>query len=896
MFARLRSFLAGLIHRNRFESSMDDELRFHMAAYADDLVRAGVPRDEAMRRARLQFGAVEAVKEECRQNRGMRWIDEARQDLRYSVRMMVKTPVFTIAVILSLALGIGANTAIFSLMDAVLFRTLPLPEPEALYFLAHDPGPDVSTSSNYPIFERYRAAPVFSGVTAYRGRTFNVSTAEGVERLPGQFVSGNYHAVLGAPMSLGRGFASEADRGPASFVAVISHDYWMTRFGGSPGVVDRTLNVGGRVVTIVGVTAPGFRGLEPGGRVDITLPMSVMALDAPTFFDATDGWTSLVLVGRLAPGVAEPRAIAAVDAIFQQFLSEPPSAWVKAGARGRFRAGTIEPAARGTWNLRRTYSTPLLVLMGMVAVVLLMACANVANLLLARATARSREVAIRLGIGASRARLVRQFLTESLMLGLSGGALGVLLSPAGTQAILALFSDPQSPLLLDAALNGRVLAFTTAVSTLTGVAFGIVPALRGTGVELAPTLKQGSGPAFSLRGPLAGKSLVIAQFALCVMMVAGAALLSRSLRNLEGFDAGFVRSNIVVADLDTTPATLSPEARAVFYAGLIERLHTRPGVRSVTLAARTPIDRSSQLRRIEVGAVPPTPEGGVSVNPVTPGYFETFGIDLIRGRGLVRADRESSASVALVSQSMARYYFGDRDPTGETFVLGGNKHRTTIVGVVDDVRHEALRTVAPPKMVYTPLFQRSADLEGRILLPAQLTLAVRTDADPAALPLVVRGEIRSLNRDVLVHSVRTMEQQIDATLIPERLLAKLSTAFALGALLLACVGLYGVMSYNVARRAREIGIRIALGAIPRVVLWRVLRETLTVSIAGIAAGLLLALAATRTVSTFLFGLSPYDPATLASTTILLLIIALAAGFVPARRAAAVDPVTVLRND
>ena len=896
MFARIRSFFSGLFRRGRFESSMDDELRFHIAAYADDLVRAGASRADAMREAQRQFGGVEAVKEECRQNRGLRLIDEGRQDLRYAFRMMAKTPIVTLSAVVSLALGIGANTAIFSLIDAVLFRTVQVAEPDRLYFLAHDPGPNVSTSSNYPVFERYRASPVFSGVTAYRGRTFNVSAGDGVERLAGQFVSGNYHDVLGVPMSLGRGFVAEADRGPASLIAVISHDYWMNRFGSNPNVLDRTLTVSGRVVSIVGVTAPGFRGFSPGGRVDITLPMSVMALTEPAFFGATDGWTSMVLVGRLAPGVDKARAVSAVDAIFKQFVSEPHSGWLRSASPNGFRAGTLEPAARGTGDLRRSYSTPLLVLMGMVAVVLLIACANIANLLLARATARAREVAVRLSIGASRGRLVRQFLTESLLLGLSGGAVGALVSLGGTDAIVALFNDVQSPILLDVSWNGRVMAFTTSVSIVTALAFGVAPAFRGTAVDLAPALKQGTNSTRTPRVLSAGKWLVVAQLALCMMMAAGAGIFSRSLRNLHGFDAGFVRDGILIADLDTSGSDLSQEQRAAFYSGLIERLGVRPGVTAVSLAVRTPIDRSSQTRRIEVPGVVGKPGEGVSTNGVTPAYFETFGIDLVRGRGLAPEDREFSDSVALISQSMARAYYGDRDPIGETFRLGGNKHRTTIVGIVEDARHEFLRIEAPPRMVYVPLFQSNADLEGRFTLPSWVTLAARTGGDAWALSAALREEVRALNRDVIVHSVRTLEQQIDATIIPERLLARLSVAFALVALVLACVGLYGVMSYNVARRAREIGIRIALGAVPRRVLLRVLRETFSVSIVGIAVGLLLALAAARSVSSFLFGLSPYDPATLGATTALLVFVAMAAGFVPARHAAAVDPVSVLRND
>jgi putative ABC transport system permease protein len=897
MFTRLRSFVMACLRRDRFEAGMDDELQFHIDAYAGDLMRSGIPRAEAVRRARLQLGAVETIKEECRQTRGLRLLDEVRQDLRYTVRMMAKTPVFTAAAILSLALGIGANTAILSLMDAVLFRTLPIENPGQLYFLAHSPGPNISTSSNYPLFERYRTAPVFSGVTAYQGRTFRVRTTDGLERMAGQFVSGNYHKVLGARMLLGWGFSSDPDRRPgASLSAVISHDYWNTRYGRDPDVIGKTLTIGNRTVSIVGVTAAGFHGLSPGGRVDITLPMAVLALDTPEFLDARDGWVGLVIVGRLAPGVREEQALTVVDLLLQQFLDEPESRWVRAATRDGHRSAALVPAARGTWALRTQYAKPLWLAMAMVGIVLLMACANIANLLLARARARAREIAVRLSIGAGRRRLVRQLLTESLVLALCGGAAGIMVAIWGTDAILSLFAVGPSPLLIDTSLNVRVLAFTAAVVVLTGIGFGVVPAFRSTRLDLAPALKDGAVTLDGTRGPTLGRALVVAQIALCVLIVTAAGLLARSLGNLQSFNAGFDRENILLADVDAAATTLSPGGRVGLYSDLLERLRALPGVRSASLSTRSPIDFSSQVRRIDVPGVPVVPGQGVSTNMVTPEYFETFGIHLIQGRGFAAQDRQNTPRVALVSESMARFYFGSSDPIGRTFQLGGGQQKTTIVGVVEDVRHERLRLDVPPKMIYTLLAQRTAALDGTAGVPNQLTVTLRTNMDPGALASTLRNEVRAVSKDVMVPYLRTMNEQIDAALVPEQLLAMLSTGFAVVALLLACIGLYGVMAYNVTRRTREIGIRMALGALPRTVLYRVLRETFAVSTMGVALGSLIALAVTRALSTFLFGLTPHDPATLLGTGRLLLLVSLVAGFLPARHAATVDPVRVLRNE
>jgi predicted permease len=496
MLDRLRSLAAGIVRRGRFENAMTDEMRFHLEAYADDLVTAGLSPAEARRRARLEFGGVERVKEECRQARGLRIVDELRQDVRYAVRSMAKTPGFTTAAVISIALGIEANTAIFTLMDAVLLRAVPVKDPHQLFLLAHDPGVRVDMSANYPMFEHYRKVDVFSGVTAYitHGQGFRVGTADGSETVDGQFVSGNYHSVLGVPFVLGRGFASESDRAASpSLVAVISDSYWARRFGRAPDVLGRTLTIRGRVVTIVVVTAPEFYSLEPGLRVDVTLPMSIRALDQPGFLDYHGGFISLRMVGRLRPGVDEAQAASALDTAFQQFMSKPEQQWVYEGSRQHFRSAALLPAARGSDDLRRQYSKPLNVLMAMVGLVLVIACANVANLLLARAATRTKEVAVRMGVGAGRPRLIKQFLTESLLLALGGGVLGLLLAFPATRAIVSLFNAGPISVLLDVSPNATILAFTTLVSMLTGIAFGLVPAVRATHVDLTPALKENGG-------------------------------------------------------------------------------------------------------------------------------------------------------------------------------------------------------------------------------------------------------------------------------------------------------------------------------------------------------------------------------------------------------------------
>jgi predicted permease len=890
MIGRLQSLASVLFHRMSFERQMSDEMRFHIEAYAEDLAASGVPHDEALRRARLAFGAIESLKEESRAARGLRLFDELRQDLRFALRQMTRAPGVTVAVVASLALGIGANTAIFSLLDSVVFRMLPLADPARLHFLGHSDGSRVSMSSNYPLFERYKASDVFDGVTAYTRQELSVATADGIERVNGQFVSGNYHAVLGVPMGYGRGFVSEPDREVgSSMIAVISDGYWSRRYGRSPDVLGKQIVVNGQAVSIVGVTRAGFDGLMPGYKVDVTLPLSVRALGNRGFFDAREDWISLSLVGRLNAGTSASRALAVVAPLFTQYWMESENAWVRGTGTSR-RAAVLVPAGRGSDELRRQFAMPLRILMAMVGLVLIIACANVANLLLARGATRVTEVAVRMSIGAGRGRLIRQLLTESALVAFAGGALGLVVAITGAKFIAALLASGQRAVVVDVRLSWLVLLFTLVVSLATGIGFGLVPALRATRVDLTPAVKAGSAGGIAKRGSVTGQMLIVAQIALCALILTTAGLLTRTLRNLRSLDAGVNHQNVLLFNLET-PRAFSSQARQVFYDDLQRQLHALPGVTAVSYSLRTPVDGSMNIRKLDVPGAQADQRSGVSAIVATPEYFDLFGIQLVRGRHLAREDQPTSEPVAVINDVLARQYFGGVNPIGRSLLLGENKERLMIVGVVESTR-EKLRD-APAPMVYTALAQMPASDGG---ISWHVTVALGTTGHPLALAPIVRQEVRSLSRDAAFGNVRTMEHQVDAGLIRERLLASVSAGFALLAILLAAVGLYGLMSYRFARRRREIGLRMALGATRAAVLWRVLGETVGLSAIGIVVGLGAALLTTRAVSGFLFGLSAQDPLTFAAVATILLAIGVASGYVPSRRAAAVDPMQSLRAE
>jgi predicted permease len=881
-----------LLGRDAFERSMSDEMRFHMEAYTDDLVHAGLTPDEARRRARIEFGSAPAAQEDCREARGVRVFDELRQDLRYGLRQLARSPGFAAAAVLSLALGIGANSAIFGLMDAVLLRTIPVVDPTALYFLGHGAGDDISTSSNYPLYARYRASGVFASVTSFSRWTFTIATPQGLQRVNGQYASGNYHATLGAPIALGRGFSSEPDRpdGRAP-IAVISDGFWTRHFGRDPGVIGRTLSIAGSIVTIVGVTAPGFTGLTAGYPVDITMPISVRALGDSSFLDARDRWISLRLVARLRAGRTLEQTRAAVSDLFRRYWAEPENE----RKPGDVRLGALIPADKGSDDLRERYGTALRLLLGMVGIVLLIACANVANLSLARGTARAKEIAVRLSLGAGRGRLVRQMLTESALLAVAGGTIGLIVGSSSTQAVASAFAAGESPIVIDAALSWRVVAFTAFLSILTCLLVGLVPALRSSRVDLTPTLKD-SANALRLGSWSLGRVLVISQFALSVVVAGTAALLARSVMNLRSLDAGFTRENAVLFNVDAGDPSMTPEHRSGFFNALDARLRSLPGVTAVAFTQRSPLDHSTQIRPIDIPGVSPTDGmGGVSATVVTPDFFRVFGIGLVRGRLLSAGDRAGSDPAAVVDETLVRGYFGSADPVGRRVFLGADREPYTIVGVVRSARFHDLRE-EPPRAIYTALAQSALGSRERVGDIRRITVAVRTQSDPSPLAAVIPAEIASLSRSVVVSYVRTMEQQFSLALLRERLLAGLSTGYGTLALLLSLIGLYGIAAYGVARRTRDIGVRMALGATRRRILSSVIRETVATSVLGIVLGTIGAAATTRLVAAFLFGIEPGDPTTLAGVAALLLGTAFVAGLLPARRAASIDPVRALRGE
>jgi predicted permease len=820
--------------------------------------------------------------------------DEMFQDLRYGARMLLKSKSLTVVAALSLALGIGANTAIFSLIDAVLLKMLPVERPEQLYFIQNvGPRNENGGAPPYPCFERFREQnQSFSSLAAFTSRDPKVNIDGQVEEVSGQYVSGNYFSLLGVNAILGRTFIPADDAVPGrggqdGLVAVISYNYWTRRFGQSPEVIGKVIRIGNDPVTIIGVTPPEFYGLVPGREANISLPISMEG--AQMLAERTSWWFQAV--GRLKPDAQPEQARAELDTIFQSYMNE--TNFNAESRRDNFAWIALSQASKGLNSLRRQFSQPLQALMVIVAMVLLIACANVANLLLARATARRKEFAVRLALGASRFRLVRQMLTESLLLVSLGGLLGLLFARWGSAFLVSFFATGRGRLFVNLPLDYRVLLFTAGVALITGLIFGLAPALQATRIDPNPALKESAGTSARSRLRL-GKSLVVAQVALSLVLLIGAGLFVRTLYNLKNTDAGFQSEGVLTMKVNPPETIYQGERLVNLWKDALARVERLPGVRSASLCALSPLDGGN--RGVLVGVSGFTPraerEKGIRLNQVSPDYFRTFGIALLQGRGFTDADHESAPKVALLNETAARFYFSDRSPIGEQINFFPNRPNATlsyqIVGVVRDSRYQNLRE-PDTRLVYLPVAQK-VDRLGR------LTLAVRAEGRPADLTNAISNEIRAIGSDILLTNIATLNEQVDQSLLQERLVATLSLFFGLLALLLACIGLYGVMGYDVARRTHEIGIRMALGASANRVVRLVLRQTLLWVALGVALGLGAALATTRLVESLLFGLKPNDPLTIGMAALLLLAVAGVAGYLPARRAARVDPLIALRHD
>ena len=905
-----------LFRKRRLEEDLDQELRSHIELATEANLGQGMSREHARRAALLTFGGIEQTKEIYRDQRGLPMIETMLQDIRYGLRMLARSPGFTAVAVLSLALGIGANTAIFTLIDAVLLKMLPVKNPKEIVLLRWavpagqhplgarsmegndwiEKGRNLGTAFSYPAYREIRArgqgpGQPFSEVFAFKGLgELNVLVDGQASLAFAQLVSGDYFHALGVNPAGGRMLTASDDHAGAPPVCVISNRYWQRRFGGETSAIGKSIAINGAPVTIVGITPPEFFGLQLGEAVDISLPLATQPLILPnpdpktSMFTASTYWWVLIM-GRLNPGVSEQQAIARLEPIFQRTVNEKPSGLK--GDRTAMASLEVVPGSQGIDGLRRQFSRPLLILMGMVGMVLLIACANVANLLLARATTRRQEIGVRLSLGAPRSRLIRQLLTESLLLSSLGGVLGLALAWWGSRILVTFISSARNPIELNLSPDLRVLCFAAGACIVTGLLFGLMPALRATRVDLTPSLKRGARAGLG-----GGKMLVVAQAALSVVLLFGAGLFVRTLVNLESLNTGFDKENLLLFGINAPQAGYKDQALKNFYIQVQQRLSALPGAVSATASSHLLLSGGSRSSGIWVPGYTPSPEERsiVRVLPAGPDFFRTMKLPLLRGRDFSARDSENAPGVAVVNEAFVKRYFDGRDPMGQRIRWDRTKPDMEIIGVAKDAKYNSLRKDTPAT-VYHPFTQANI---------YSMHFEVRTVANPKALIPDVRRAVAALDRNVPLYDVKTQTEQIDELLIQERLFAKLMSFFGGLALLLACVGLYGLMSYAVARRTGEIGIRMALGARRGNIIGMVLGETLWMVAAGLALGIQLSLGAGRlaqsAISDLLFGLkaTDIDSAVFAGTA--LVIVAAVAGFVPARRASRVDPMVALRHE
>jgi predicted permease len=835
-------------------------------------------------------------------------MDDLRLDVRQALRSFVKNPAFTAVVVLTLALGIGANTAIFSLMDQVLVRGLPVRDPERLVVL-NGPGPfsgsshshsNTLTTMSHPMFEAIRDRnTVFSGVLAENRVPIHFGAGGQTDEVDGDLVSGTFFETLGLDAAAGRLFTREDDRvAGAHPLVVLGHGYWSRRFAADPGIIGSTVRINDHPMTVIGVAPAGFHGIEVGSSVDVYVPLAMMSQVMPTWTKGLGDWRTrfLIVMARLKDGVSREQASAATNVLYGQLLREDLATITTPSTR--FRVAFLQkrlqilPGGRGTSGLRDEARTPLLVLMGMVGLVLLIACANVANLLMARASSRQKEIAVRLALGASRARLVRQLLVESVVFSIAGGLLGIGFAMWSGTLILRALPEGQAARVLTADPDLRVGLFALVLALLTGIVFGLAPALQSTRPQLAPTLKSetaavagGTAP-FRLR-----RGLVVAQVALSLLLLIGAGLFTRSLSNLASLNPGFEPERLLTFSLNPALSGYELSRRFTLFKRLQDDLAAEPGVKSVSLAQETLMtdSNSSSTVRVEGYEAKEEEDMNPNMNRVAPAFFATMGIPLLSGRDFGDGDAAAAPKVAVVNEAFARYFYKDQSPLGRRFGMGRKSEQFpyTIVGIVRDSKAASLRE-KPPRFVYLPYTQ-----DERI---GQMTFYVRSSVDPVVLESRMRAVVRQADVGLPITDMKTMQTQIRESLFVDRMVASLSAAFGLLATLLAAVGLYGVMSYAVSLRTREIGIRVALGADRRTVLLMVLREVAVLALIGIAIGLPSGYGLGRLVESQLYGLTARDPLTFAVATATLLVSAMLAGYVPAARATRVDPLVALRYE
>jgi predicted permease len=894
--------LGWMARRSKKEADLRDELQFHLQEEAEQAEAGGLPAEQAQWAARRELGNVALLMEDTRAAWGWTCLERFRQDLRYSARMLRQNPGFAAAAVLSLALGIGANTAIFSLLNAVVLRPLPVADPRRLVQFTNtiplwETGGSGRELYSYPQLQRFQTqSKTLSGIFGATGLgRINVGFHGTSGIAQGNASSDSFFSVLGVAPQYGRFFSAGEDRAGVS-VAVIGDRYWRSRFGADPSIVGGAITLNRVPFTVIGIAPPEFSGIAVGSSPDIWVPLHALDRLQPGGKRWTEPFSSawMLIAGRLRPGISRPQAQAELDVINRQFLAEQLPISEIGGMENvqRFaRQGhlVLRPAATGTASgLRESYAFPLKLLMWVAGVVLLVACANLANLLLARASSRRREFAVRLALGASRGRLVRQLLTESVVLASIGGAVAMPMAWWGSLVLVRMIStgDARVPLAVDP--DWRIFAFTAAVSLLTGILFGLAPALRGTRLDPGPVIKEGTRQAGRSSHTL-DRILVVAQVALSVVLVAGAGLFVRTLHQLWNVNVGYDRENVLMFSVDAKLAGYSSDRAGAVYREILRKLQALPGVKSASASIVRPVDDQfyllDRVNEIDGRELPERSAIRVAWNATSPGYFSTVSTPLVSGRDFEPRDDETALKVAIVSESLARRAFPNRSP------LGHRVGMETIVGVVKDSLYSGARD-QPGPLLYYPLFQHGRGQEfGWGFVSFELRYGSLSN-----LPDEVRREVASVDRNLPVFRAKTLVAQTVESLMEERLLATVSGFFGALALVLACVGLYGLMAYAVARRTAEIGIRMALGARRDRILWLVLRETLWLTLAGIAAGVPLALWAARYAKSALFGIGTADPLTIAATVAILIAVAALAGYIPARRALRVDPMVALRYE
>jgi predicted permease len=826
------------------------------------------------------------------------------RDLLYSVRTLRRSPVFLAVAVLSLSLGIGANTAIFTLINQLILQPLPVKDPAQLVMLAgrgrHYGGNNGPDRISYPMYQEIRDKnQVFSGMFCTYPSTVSAVFQGRTELIGADFVSGNYFPVLSIGAAVGRVFTASDDliQGGHPF-AVLSYGYWRTRFGTDLEIVGKQIEVNGRALTIIGVSQAGFDGVEPGRAPQIRIPIAMKdqlpATEFPRLNNDRFRWAEVF--GRLKPGMTMRKAQAGLQPLFHQILNrevtEKPFAKASPFVKKEFLNMWMEvmPGSKGRSYFRTIYSRPLFALMGIVGLVLLIACSNLANLLIARAAARQKEIAVRLALGARRGRLIRQLLLESLVLVTVGGALGVGLAILIDRALIDFLPTGHTPLSLTSTPDWTVLGFTLVISLLAGVIFGLIPALQSTRPELANTLKDQAGSVILGGSARLRKGLVVVQVSMSLLLVIGAGLFLQSLRNLKMLNPGFDTRNVLAFDLNPSLTRYDPKWITDYYRRLRQTLSTLPGVESHTFAVMPVLENNEWDNWVTIEGYSPKPDERPDPHMqfCSPGFFKTLKIPVLLGRDFNERDDAGAPKVGIVNQKFAKRYFGDANPLGRHVGMGidpGTKTDIEIVGVVGDTKYENMREEIPYEL-YIPSAQQQGANGG--------TVYMRARADPVRLFNAVRVAMQSVDAGIPMYDMRTLDHQVEVSLLTERLLASLSTVFGCLATLLAALGLYGVMAYMVARRTREIGIRMALGAGQNSVVWMVLRETLTLAGIGLSIGLTGASALTRLIQTQLFGVQPTDLLTMTAASMAIAAVTTLAGYVPARRATAIDPMHALR--